>query len=105
MTYDGATHGDALALSAGKLLRTTGEQIGDIENARGMLDARANFRLRKLAQSQAERHVLEGRHMGVERIILEYHRNVAILRREIVDELAADENVARCHLLKPGDHA
>ena len=41
IAHDRAAHGDALALAAGQLPRLAVEQVGDVENAGGLLDARA----------------------------------------------------------------
>ena len=42
--------------------------------------------------------------MGIERVILEDHRNVAVFRRDAVDPLFADVNVALRNLLQSRDH-
>ncbi len=42
--------------------------------------------------------------MRIQRIVLEHHRDVAILRRHVVDDVAADQDVAVGDILKPGDH-
>src|SRR5215469_2636217 len=43
--------------------------------------------------------------MRVERIILEHHCDVSVLRRHIIDELIADVDLARGGFLEPGDHS
>ena len=43
--------------------------------------------------------------MRVERVVLEHHRDVALARRKIVDDLSADADLAVADLLEPGDHA
>jgi hypothetical protein len=40
----------------------------------------------------------------VERVVLEDHRDVAILRRELVHHVAADLQLALRDVLEPGDH-
>src|SRR5579885_3128968 len=42
--------------------------------------------------------------MRVQRVVLEHHRDVAILGRHIVDQLVADIDLARSRLFQPGDH-
>ena len=69
------------------------------------LDAFSDLGPRKFLQPQAEGHVLENRHVRVERVVLKNHRDIAILRRHVVDELIADVDFARGRLLQPGDHA
>ena len=42
--------------------------------------------------------------MGVERVVLEDHRDVTVLRRQRVDDLAADPNGPVRDRLEAGDH-
>src|SRR5262245_16544966 len=69
-----------------------------------MLDTLLDLSLGKFAQLQAEGHIVEGRHVRIERVILEYHGDVAIFRRQIVDHLTADADVAGGDFLQPRDH-
>ena len=69
-----------------------------------MLDALADLVLGEFPQLQAERHVLEDRHMRIERIILEDHRDVAVFRRQVVDDFTTDRDVAGGDLFQPRDH-
>ena len=71
----------------------------------GFLDAPVDLGLGDLAQLQAEGEVVAHRHVRVERVALEDHRDVAILRRDIVDDSVADVEVAAGDLLEPGEHA
>ena len=45
------------------------------------------------------------RHVRIERVVLEHHRDVAVARRHVVDDVAADPDLAAGDLLQPGDHA
>ena len=85
IAHDGAAHGDALALAAGELLRPAREQFGDVEDAGGVVDALLDLGLGKFAQLEAERHVFADRHVRIERVVLEHHGDVAVLRRQVVD--------------------
>jgi len=42
--------------------------------------------------------------VGVERVALEDHRDVALLRRQAVDHLIADDHLALADVLEAGDH-
>ena len=42
--------------------------------------------------------------MRIERVVLEHHRDVAVLRRYVVDDVAADHDVAAGDVLKPRNH-
>ena len=57
------------------------------------------------AQLQREGHVLAHRHVRVERVVLEHHGDVAVLRRHVVHHAAADRDLAAGDVLEPGDHA
>ncbi len=62
---DGATHRDALALAAGKLLGLAVDQLDDIEHARGFIDPRLDLGFWEAFQAKSERHVFRNRHVGV----------------------------------------
>ena len=49
--------------------------------------------------------VLAHGHVGVQRIALEDHRDVAILGLYVVDDAIADQHLARADCLEPGDHS
>jgi hypothetical protein len=42
--------------------------------------------------------------MRVDRVVLEHHRDVAVLRLAVVDDLAADPQIVPPDVLQPGDH-
>src|SRR5262249_46278033 len=50
-------------------------------------------------------HVLEHGHVRIERVVLEHHGDVAVLRRHIVDDIAADQDVPVGDVLETRDHA
>jgi len=52
-----------------------------------------------------EREVVVHGHVRVERVALEDHRDVAILRRQVVDDPIADADLAAADLLEAGEHA
>ena len=68
------------------------------------VDPAADLGLGVAAVAQAEGHVLEHRHVRVERVVLEDHRDVAVLGLELVDQALADPDLARRDLLEAGDH-
>ncbi len=61
--------------------------------------------LLELAQLEAEREVVVDRHVRVERVALEDHRDVAVLRRHVVDDPVADEHPPVADVLEPGHAA
>ena len=56
------------------------------------------------ASFEREAHVLAHGHVRVQRVVLEDHRDVAVLRRALVDDLVADAQLALGDVLEPGDH-
>ena len=72
--------------------------------AAACLDLLVDLGLVDLGQLQREAHVLAHGHVRVERVVLEDHRDVAVLRRAVVDHLAADLQLAAGDVLEPGDH-
>ena len=56
------------------------------------------------AVAQAVGHVVVDGHVRIERVVLEHHRDVAIRRLDVVDDAAADIDLAGGHRLEAGDH-
>ena len=104
IAHDGAAHGDALALAAGELLGAAREQFGDVENAGSVVDPLLDLGLGEFAQLEPERHVFGDRHVRVERVVLEHHGDVAVLRRQVVDHGPADRDFAVGDLLQARNH-
>jgi hypothetical protein len=99
-----AAHRHALPLAARQCARLALEELFDLEDVRGLLDALLDLLLRQLAQLQPEREVVLDGHVRVERVALEDHRDIAVLRRQVVDDLVADSDLAVGDLLEPGQH-
>ena len=80
-------HGDALALAAGELAGLAVEQVLDLQQLRRPAATRSSLlALRHAAHLQAEGDVLRHRHGRIERVGLEHHGDVAVLRRHVVDD-------------------
>ena len=102
---DGAAEGDALTLAAGQSLRLAVEQLLDAQDLGRLADQLVDLVLGLLAQLEAERHVVIHGHVRIQRVVLEHHRDVAVLRRDVVDQAVANVELALRDLLKAGDHA
>ena len=74
------------------------------EGRRDLSDPRCPLRLRDAAELEAEAEVLLDRHLRVERVVLEHHRDVAVARAQPRDVPVADHDAALGDLLEPGDH-
>jgi len=77
----------------------------EIEDVGRLLHLAVDLRLVHFGQPQSERHVLAHRHVRVQRIALEHHRDVAILGLDVVDHLAVDGDGAAANLFEAGQHA
>src|SRR5205814_94265 len=49
--------------------------------------------------------VVKHRHVRIEGVRLEHHRDVAVLRCNVVDDAVADQDAAARHLLEAGEHS
>ena len=95
---------DTLLLTAGKRLRTSVQQMLDVEDLGGLFHSSFNLFFSDLAQLQAERHVVEHGHMRVQSIVLEHHRDVSVLRGNVVHALVFDEQLSVGNLFQTRDH-
>ncbi len=94
---------DALALAARQLTGLLVEVL-EPEDPGGVTDALVDLRLRDLPELQPEGHVVAHAHVRIQGVALEDHRDVAILRRHVVDDAIADPERPVGDLLEPGDH-
>ena len=104
LAHDRAAERDALALAAGQLLRLAVEELAELGRLGRLVDAALDLGLGELAQLQAEGEVVADRHVRVERVALEDHRDVAVLGGDVVHDAIADLERARGDFLEPGDH-
>ena len=104
LAHDRAAHRDALALAARERARLALEELLDLQDLRGAADALLHLLLRQLAQLEPEGEVLLDGHVRVERVALEDHRDVAVLRRQVVDDSVADADLAVADLLEAREH-
>ncbi|EGE56213.1 hypothetical protein RHECNPAF_73009 [Rhizobium etli CNPAF512] len=104
VAHHGAAERDALALPTRKRFRLAVQEMGNVEDLGRILHLLVDEITRHFAQLQAESHVLVDGHMRVERIILENHRDIPILRGDVVHDVAADLQFSSRDLLEAGDH-
>ena len=104
VAHDRAPHRHALALAAGEVGRLALQVRAELEDLGRLVDLLLDLGLADLRQLEREAHVLAHGHVRVQRVVLEDHRDVAIARRELVDALAADDQLAVGDVLQAGDH-
>ena len=104
LAHHRAAHRDALALAAGEGAGLAVEQRLEAERGRHLVDALLAHGLRDLAQLEAEAEVVAHRHVRVERVVLEHHRDVALPRLHVGHVGVADRDRAVGDLLETRDH-
>src|SRR5262249_903960 len=103
LTHDRAAHGDPLPLTARQRGRLAVEVLLDAEHPGGLAYPALDLVFGRLALLEAEREVLLHRHMRVERVVLEHHRDVSVFGRQIVHHPAADGDVPESDLRQASD--
>ena len=101
---DRPAHGYALTLPARELARFAVEQLIHLQNLGHAADDLGLLVLGYLAHFQSEGNVLPHGHGRVQSIGLEHHRNIAILRAQIVHHATADPDFARRGGIESRDH-
>jgi hypothetical protein len=101
---DRPAHRDALSLPAGERLGLAVEVRGEVEDLGGVLDAAADVGPVHAGDLQGEAHVVRDGHVRVERVVLEHHGDVAVLRGDVGDVAVADADRPAVDLLEPGEH-
>src|SRR5581483_7783831 len=104
LAHDRTAHRNALPLAAGERAGLSLEIRLEVEDPRSLGDARADLVLRDFRDLQREGDVVAHAQVWIERIALEDHRNVAALRREVVDHAVADAHDAVGDVLEARDH-
>src|SRR5690606_24596141 len=102
---DRTAHRDTLTLTAGERLRLAGQVLLEVEELGGLEDASGALLLADAGDLEGEAHVLGNRHVRVQRVVLEDHRDVAVLRGDVGDVAVADEDAALVDLFEAGEHA
>jgi len=101
---DRAAHRDPLTLATGEVGRLAVEVRRQLEHRRGLVDLALDRGLVHAGQHERERHVVAHRHVRVERVGLEDHRDVAVLGGLVVDDLAVDLQLALGDVLQARHH-
>ncbi len=106
---EGPREGDALPLTARELRRISGAKVIELHELEEILDLPGNFRVRRApvprSHSEAERDVLEHRHVSEERVVLKDEPDCPISRAGVGRVLALEQHRARIGSLQAGDDA
>ena len=90
----GAGQSDALALAARQLAGLAVEVLGQADDCGILLDESCALRLRNLSVLQAEFNVFAHGHGGINGVILEDHRDIALGGIHVGDVLAVHQNAS-----------
>ena len=104
LAHDGPPHGDALALTARQLGGFAVEELLEVEDLRRLADPFRPLLARDPLDLEVEPDVLGDRHVRVQRVGLEDHRDVAVLGMDGRDVPLADVDRALVDRLQPGQH-
>jgi hypothetical protein len=102
--HDGAAHRHPLALATRELAGLALQQLLDAQDLGGVPHPFLDLGLGELPHLEAEGHVVVHAHVGVQRVILKDHGDVAVFGRQVVDDPLADGDLPGRDLLEPGDH-
>src|SRR5690606_31114543 len=93
------------------LLLTTGElawiaiaEAVELHHGQGAFDPLADVGARHAAYAQGERQVLGHGHVREQRVVLEHHAYVALVRRQFVQGATIEQNLAGGRSFEPGQH-
>ena len=100
--HQGASKRDALLLPAGEPLRSPVQERTEPHHPGGLVDPLAHLRRGQPLGPQRERQVVPGLQVRVEGVELEHHGDVALGGPQVVDQRAADADVARRLPLQAG---
>ncbi len=105
ITHNRTAHSHTLTLTAGKLAWKAIQQLVEAENFGCTINAAVAFFFRRVFQHEREAHIVGNRHMRIERIILEYHGDIAFLGAQVIDHTRTNGDFTIADFLKSCDHA
>ena len=102
---DRAAHRHALALPARQVRRLAVEMRLEVEDPRCLGHFAIDLAAGNLGELECESHVFAHGHVRVQRVALEDHRDASVLGCPVVDDLAADPELAVGDVFQTRDHA
>src|SRR5690606_35666388 len=97
-------HRDTLTLTTREGLRLAVEVGLEVKKLCSLFNALVALFLADASDLEREAHVVANRHVGVERVVLEHHRDVAVLRRNVGDIAVTDANRTVVDLFEACEH-
>jgi hypothetical protein len=99
--HDRAAHRHPLPLTTESAFGLRLEVLGQLQDPGRLGHPLLALLDRHLGHLQREGHVVGHRHVRVQRVVLEHHRDVAVLGRHVGDVAVADEDLPGVDLLQP----
>ena len=103
--YERTTHGHPLPLATRELAGLAVEQLVDVEQDRRLAHPPVDLGPGRTALTEPVGEVLVDAHVGVERVVLEHHRDVALPRSQPGDRPAGDLDLPRRRLVEAGEES
>ena len=92
----------ALLLTARELSRVARLEAREVDLAQPFVEPRRDLGRPELPQLEAVGDVVRDRHVGPERVVLEHHADVPLVRRQPVHHAVAEADLARVGLVEAG---
>ena len=105
VAHDRPPHRHPLALPARQQRWPLVQVLGQFEDPGGLCHPLVDLCSRNLGHLQGEPDVLLHRLVRIQRIVLEHHRDVAVLGLEMVDDFVVDLQRAAGDVFESGDHS
>ena len=105
ITHDAPAERHALLLTTRELLRLALQHVMQAQHARGTIDRGFDLGFRGSLIAEAEGEIVVHAHVLVESVVLEHHGDVAVARRQMVDDPIADADIAAADVLQARNHA
>ena len=104
MRHQRPRHGDPLLLAAGQLSRVAVAEMAELHQGEHLVDPTAGLLARKArAHAQGKAHIVGDRHVRKQRVGLEHHADIALVRRHIGNRALVQQDVAGIGGKKSGD--
>ena len=89
-THDSTSHSNTLSLTTGKSLGLTVKELLQIQDLGSFSYHLVNLSFGNFSKFKAECHIVIYRHVRIQSVALEYHRDISVFRLYVVYHAVAD---------------